>query len=222
MKKLPVHIEIVSDVVCPWCVIGYYRLLQALERFEYSIEPTISWLPFELNPQMPGEGQNLREHLAEKYGTTPQESIEARQRLTDLGADVGFTFNYSDDMRMYNTFNAHQLLHWAAEQGKQNELSIRLFEDFFGERRNVGDTEVLVQAAGEVGLDRDRARQVLEEQAYADQVRELEQLIAGQGVQGVPLFVFNRQYAISGAQEVATFEQQLQQIIDESGESSTD
>ncbi|WP_237055477.1 DsbA family oxidoreductase [Microbulbifer sediminum] len=216
MKKLPLQIEIVSDVVCPWCVIGYYRLLQALERFEYEVDPTISWLPFELNPQMPEEGQNLREHLAEKYGTTPQESIEARQRLTDLGADVGFTFNYSDDMRMYNTFNAHQLLHWAAEQGKQNALSMRLFEDFFGKRKNVGDTAVLVEAARDVGLDADRARELLEQQAYADTVRELEQLIAGQGVQGVPLFVFNRQYAISGAQEVATFEQQLQQILDES------
>ncbi|WP_091511062.1 DsbA family oxidoreductase [Microbulbifer yueqingensis] len=215
MQKLPVKIEIVSDIVCPWCVIGYYRLLQALERYEYCIEPEISWLPFELNPQMPAEGENLREHLAKKYGTTPQESIEARQRLTDLGAEAGFTFNYSDDMRMYNTFNAHQLLHWAAEKDKQTPLSMRLFEDFFSDRKNVQDHDVLVQAAESVGLDGEEARQVLDGQTYAEEVRELEQLIAGQGVQGVPLFVFDRQYAISGAQEVATFEEQLQQILDE-------
>ena len=215
MPKLPVQIEIVSDVVCPWCVIGYYRLQQALERYEYCIEPSISWLPFELNPQMPAAGENLREHLANKYGTTPQESIEARQRLTDLGADLGFTFNYSDEMRMYNTFKAHQLLHWAAEQGQQNKLSLRLFDDFFRERKNVDDIEVLVQAANSVGLDQEQAREILAQQTYADTVRELEQLIQGQGVQGVPLFIFDRQYAISGAQEVATFEQQLKQILDE-------
>lgn len=215
MQKLPLQVEVVSDVVCPWCVIGYYRLQEALERYAYCIEPNISWLPFELNPQMPAEGENLREHLANKYGTTPQESIEARQRLTDLGADLGFTFNYSDDMRMYNTFNAHQLLHWAAEQGKQSKLSLRLFDDFFRERKNVDDIEVLVEAADAVGLDRDQAREILAQQTYADTVRELEQLIQGQGVQGVPLFIFNRQYAISGAQEAATFEQQLKQILDE-------
>ncbi|KUJ83489.1 DsbA family oxidoreductase [Microbulbifer flavimaris] len=215
MSKLPLRIDLVSDVVCPWCVIGYLRLQRALADYREQFETSLHWHPFELNPQMPAEGQNLREHLAEKYGTTPQQSIDARQRLTDLGADLGFTFDYSDDMRMYNTFDAHQLLHWAHPYEKQTELSLRLFEDFFGQRKDVSNRDVLADAAQAVGLNRDEALQVLEAQAYAQEVRAQEQQIMAQGVQGVPLFIFNREYGISGAQEVETFKQQLQQIIDE-------
>ncbi|WP_237067092.1 DsbA family oxidoreductase [Microbulbifer guangxiensis] len=215
MSKLPLRIDLVSDVVCPWCVIGYLRLQRALSDFGDRFEVIVHWHPFELNPQMPPEGQNLREHLAEKYGTTPQQSIEARQRLTDLGADLGFTFDYSDDMRMYNTFDAHQLLHWSHPYEKQTELSLRLFADFFARRKDVSDRTVLADAAAAVGLDREEALQVLNDQAYAQEVRAQEQQIMAQGVQGVPLFIFNREYGISGAQEVDTFKQQLQQILDE-------
>lgn len=216
MPPKAVRIDIVSDPVCPWCLIGYLRLQRALEKFGERLAAEIYWLPFELNPQMPAEGENLREHLVKKYGTTPQQSIEARQRLTDLGADLGFEFNYSDDMRMVNTFNAHQLLQWAQAYGCETELSLRLFSDFFRERKNLNDTEILCRAASAVGLDGNEAREVLNNQTYAGAVRELEKLITDQGVSGVPLFVFNREYAISGAQEVETFEQQLQQVIDES------
>lgn len=215
MSKLPLRIDLVSDVVCPWCVIGYLRLQRALADFADRFEASVHWHPFELNPQMPPEGQNLREHLAEKYGTTPQQSIEARQRLTDLGADLGFAFNYSDDMRMYNTFDAHQLLHWSHPYEKQTALSLRLFQDFFAERKDVSDRNVLADAAEAVGLNREEALQVMEDQAYAQDVRAQEQQILAQGIQGVPLFIFNREYGISGAQEVETFKQQLQQIIDE-------
>ena len=215
MDKLPLRIDIVSDVVCPWCVIGYFRLQQALERFADTLKPELHWLPFELNPEMPPEGENLREHLARKYGSTPQQSIEARQRLTDLGADLGFEFNYSDDMRMYNTFNAHQLLHWAGAYDKQTALSLRLFKDFFREGKNVDEVEVLALAAEAVDLNPQEARDILREQAYACAVRGLENEMIGHGVQGVPLFILNRQYAISGAQEIATFEQQLQQLLNE-------
>lgn len=216
MPPKAVRIDIVSDPVCPWCLIGYLRLQRALEKFGERLAAEIYWLPFELNPQMPAEGENLREHLVKKYGTTPQQSIEARQRLTDLGADLGFEFNYSDDMRMVNTFNAHQLLQWAQAYECETELSLRLFSDFFRERKNLNDTEILCRAASAVGLDGNEAREVLNNQTYAGAVRELEKLITDQGVSGVPLFVFNREYAISGAQEVETFEQQLQQVIDES------
>ncbi|WP_193161673.1 DsbA family oxidoreductase [Microbulbifer hainanensis] len=215
MSKQPLRIDIVSDVVCPWCVIGYLRLQKALAGFADLFETDVHWLPFELNPQMPAEGENLREHLANKYGTTPQESIEARQRLTDLGADLGFAFNYSDDMRMYNTFNAHQLLHWAAAYDRQTALSLQLFHDFFHHQKNVDDTEVLAEAAAAVGLNAQEARDILQNQTYADSVRSLEQQITSQGVQGVPLFILNRQYGISGAQEVQTFARQLQQLLDE-------
>ncbi|WP_250459078.1 DsbA family oxidoreductase [Microbulbifer litoralis] len=217
MPAIPIRIEIVSDVVCPWCVIGYLRLRNALDRFSGRLEARIHWLPFELNPQMPADGQNLREHLVQKYGITPQESIENRQRLTDLGADLGFTFNYSDDMRMYNTFNAHQLLHWASGYDRQTELSLQLFHDFFHQRKNVGNIEVLATAAETAGLDPQEARTVLREQTYARPVREQERQIAGQGIHGVPLFILNREYGISGAQEVETFERQLQQLLDDDG-----
>lgn len=217
MSKLPLRIDLVSDVVCPWCVIGYLRLQRALAAYAEQLETSLHWHPFELNPQMPAEGQNLREHLAEKYGTTLQQSIEARQRLTDLGADLGFTFNYSADMRMHNTFDAHQLLHWAHPYEKQTELSLRLFADFFGERKDVSDRNVLADAAQATGLNRDEALQVLENQTYAQEVRTQEQQITAQGIQGVPLFIFNREHGISGAQEVEIFKQQFQQIIDEQG-----
>ncbi|AQQ66317.1 disulfide bond formation protein DsbA [Microbulbifer agarilyticus] len=215
MQKLPLRIDIVSDVVCPWCVIGYYRLQQALDNFDQAIDPTINWLPFELNPDMPSEGQNLREHIAEKYGTSPEESIAARERLTKLGADVGFPFDYFDEMRMVNTFHAHQLLHWAVSEGKQHALSLQLFADFFSHRRDVSAFDILIAAAESVGLNSFAARDVLAQQTYANDVRQLEQGIASKGVRGVPLFVFNAQYALSGAQEVTTFEAQLQRIIDD-------
>ncbi|GAB2516278.1 DsbA family oxidoreductase [Microbulbifer agarilyticus] len=215
MQKLPLRVDIVSDVVCPWCVIGFYRLQQALDKLDQTISPTINWLPFELNPDMPSGGQNLREHIAEKYGTSPEESITARERLTKLGADVGFRFDYFDEMRMVNTFHAHQLLHWAASEGKQHALSLQLFEDFFSHRRDVSAFDVLIAAAENVGLHNFAAREVLAQQTYAKEVRQLEQGVVSKGVRGVPLFVFNGQYALSGAQEVTTFEAQLQRIIDD-------
>ncbi|WP_043319790.1 DsbA family oxidoreductase [Microbulbifer sp. HZ11] len=212
-KKLSLRIDIVSDVVCPWCVIGYYRLQKALDDFTDTIEPTINWLPFELNPDMPAEGQNLREHIAEKYGTTPEESIAARQQITALGADVGFTFDYFDDMRMVNTFHAHRLLHWAANEGKQNALSLQLFEAFFSQRKDVSSFDVLIAAADKVGLNTYAARDVLAKQTYADEVRQLEQAIVDKGVRGVPLFIFNGEHVISGAQEVGAFRGVLQQLL---------
>lgn len=213
MKKLSLRIDIVSDVVCPWCVIGYYRLQRALDSFTDTITPEVHWLPFELNPNMPPEGENLRDHITEKYGTTPEESIAARQQLTALGADVGFTFDFFDDMRIVNTFHAHQLLHWAATEGKQNALSLQLFEACFSQRRDVSSFDVLISAAGNVGLNTYAARDVLAKQTYADEVRKLEQAIVNKGVRGVPLFIFNGEHVISGAQEIAAFKGVLQQML---------
>ena len=119
------RIDIVSDVVCPWCIIGYKQLERALE--ESGIAARVHWHPFELNPHMADEGENLREHLAAKYGTSPEGSRKARARLTELGAQLGFTFNYADDMRMVNTFRAHQLLHWAEGEGRGHDLQMALF-----------------------------------------------------------------------------------------------
>ena len=116
----PLRIDIVSDVVCPWCVVGYKQLAEALKQTDTDYE--IHWHPFELNPNMPSEGQNMREHIIEKYSSTPQESDASRARITEAGAEVGFDFNFTDELRMHNTFNLHQLLHWAQTQGKMHEL----------------------------------------------------------------------------------------------------
>ena len=126
----PLRVDIVSDVVCPWCIIGYKQLMLALSSMPGEFDVAIHWHPFELNPQMPEGGQNLREHLAQKYNRSAEQSQIARTRLSAVGESLGFTFDYFDGMRMVNTFRAHQLLHWASEQGRQTELKLALFELF--------------------------------------------------------------------------------------------
>ena len=147
------RIDIVSDVVCPWCIIGYKRLERAMASFADTLAFELHWHPFELNPHMPPEGQNLAEHLAGKYGTTPEDSRAARGSLTALGESLGFEFRYDDDMRTYNTFKAHQLLVWAGEAGRQTELKLALFDAYFtlGEDPSAGP--VLIAAANQAGLD---------------------------------------------------------------------
>lgn len=208
-----VRIDLVSDVVCPWCIVGYKQLEKAMEKSGVDVD--LHWHPFELNPQMPREGQNLREHIAEKYGTTPEQSVAARERLTGIGADLGFAFRYSDDMRMYNTFQAHQLLHWAQEQGKQSELKLELFSTFFTNREDVSDPDVLAAAAGRVGLDEQEARKILDENRYADAVRTEERFWIERGIQGVPAFILNRKYLVSGAQGADALAEVLTQVSKE-------
>jgi predicted DsbA family dithiol-disulfide isomerase len=165
----------------------------------------LRWHPFELNPQMPEAGQDLSEHLAQKYGTTAEQSRGARQRLTELGRRLGFEFDYFDGMRMVNTFRAHQLLHWAREQARQTPLKLALFEAFFSRREDVNDIEVLVSSASRIGLSPKEARSVLEDQRFAGDVREEQAHWLDQGVHAVPTFVFNGRYQVPGAQEAETF-----------------
>lgn len=169
----PIRIDIVSDVVCPWCIIGYKQLERALQETKTAAD--IHWHPFELNPQMAQEGENLREHLAAKYGTTPEGSRRARARLTELGAELGFVFDYTDDMRMVNTFRAHQLLKWAEEHGRGHDLQMALFAAFFAERLDLNDPAVLARVAALIGLDGDEALAVLTDGRYAEDVRQDEQ-----------------------------------------------
>ncbi|GGP43280.1 DsbA family oxidoreductase [Shewanella saliphila] len=203
MATKQLQIDIVSDVMCPWCIVGYRRLEQALSQFD-DLDVTLHWHPFELNPSMGPEGQHLGEHIAEKYGSTPEQSAQNRQRLTQMGADLGFEFNFSDSSRIYNTLLAHQLLYWAAESGKQTELKLALFTCYFTEQKNPDDIEVLVEAATSVGLDAIEARTVLTDKRYEKAVKEEEQLWISRGIQAVPAIVFNQQYLVSGAQEPAT------------------
>lgn len=201
MSKETVRIDIVSDVVCPWCIIGFKRLEKALQMVSDKVEADIHWHPFELNPDMSEEGENLREHLAGKYGTTLEGSIKARTNLTNIGNELGFKFDYFDEMKMFNTFKAHQLLQFAKEKGKHTELKLRLFSAFFGERKEINDIEVLVAEAVAVGLNPEESRKILVEEKYAQEVRQEESIWMSRGVRSVPTFVFNNQYGITGAHE---------------------
>lgn len=199
------EVDIVSDVVCPWCIIGYRQFQKSLELMAEPPEVIVRWHPFELNPQMPEDGQDVAEHLAQKYGTTPEQSTGARERLTTLGDSLGFKFDYSPGMRMVNTFRAHQLLHWGSVQGKQTELKLALFEAFFSLRENVNDVDVLVQVAERVGLQAAQARSVLEDERFGSEVRQEQNKWLEHDVHAVPAFVFNHQHMVSGAQEAETF-----------------
>jgi len=209
-SQKPLRIDIVSDVVCPWCVIGYRQLAEALEQTKTPHE--IHWHPFELNANMPSEGQNMREHIIEKYGSTKQESDASRVRLTDAGDEVGFEFNFNDDTRMHNTFNLHQLLHWADQQGRMHELKQALFAAHFTHNRNISDISVLADIAAETGLDRNEALAVLKDQRFAQEVREAEKHWQQQGIQSVPAIIFNERHLVSGAQGVDNYLSILDQL----------
>ena len=207
------RIDIVSDVVCPWCVIGYRQLATALEASGTPHE--IHWHPFELNPNMPAEGQNLQDHVAEKYGTTKAQSADSRVRMTEVGAEVGFEFHFAGDMRMHNTFNVHQLLHWANQQERTHDLKQALFTAHFTHGRNLSDDSVLADVAAEIGLDRSEALAVLEDQRFAADVRATEKVWLDEGIQGVPAMIFNNRHLITGAQGVENYSRVLQELTKE-------
>lgn len=209
-SQQPLRIDIVSDVVCPWCVVGYRQLAAVLEQTNTAHE--IHWHPFELNPNMPSEGQNMREHITEKYGSSKAESDASRAQITKVGSDVGFEFNFTDDLRMHNTFNLHQLLHWAEQQGRMHELKQGLFTAHFTDNRNLSDITVLADIAAEIGLNREESLAVLEDQRFASAVREVEQHWQRQGIQSVPAIIFNEQHLVSGAQGVDNYVNILEQL----------
>jgi predicted DsbA family dithiol-disulfide isomerase len=208
--KSPLRIDIVSDVMCPWCIIGYRQLAIALEASE--VEHEIHWHPFELNPNMPPEGQDVGEHLAEKYGTTPAQSESNRADMTARGEELGFELNFVEGFRMHNTFKTHQLLHWANEQNRKNDLKQSLFTAHFTHGRNLSDNAVLVEIAVEIGLDRTEAKAVLADQRYATNVRQEQKFWTQQGISGVPAVVFDRQHLVTGAQGVDDFKSILSQL----------
>lgn len=209
---LPLKVDIVSDVVCPWCIVGYLQLNKALEALSDLFVPEIAWHPFELNPQMPAEGQELREHMRQKYGPSAGGGSGGRERLVALGERLGFTFDYFEGMKMVNTFAAHQLLHWAGEQGLQTQLKLALFSAFFERRENVNDAGLLVEVAARVGLDPSAAAEVLADGRYAQAVREAQAHWRDQEVHAVPTFYFQGKYLVPGAQESETFERILTRI----------
>ena len=217
MTQLPptkMKIDFVSDVSCPWCVIGLKALEDALGRVGDQVQAELHFQPFELNPKMPVEGQDMTEHLAEKYGSTPEQSLRNREMIRARGQDVGFTFSMDKRSRIYNTFDAHRLLHWAEEEGegRQQALKEALFKAYFTDGDNPGSHAVLTRVAGEVGLDVARAQEILASDAYADEVRQREQFYLQQGIHSVPAVIINDKHLISGGQPAEVFEQALRQI----------
>ena len=213
-------IDFVSDVACPWCVIGLRGLEQALANASDAVEADITFQPFELNPRMPAAGQNLVEHITEKYGSTAEQSAASRAMIRSRGAEVGFTFNMSEESRIYNTFDAHRLLHWAGTIGRQQELKLALFRANFTDGANVSDHGVLVEAALAAGLDGNQAREVLASGRYAEEVRNAELEWTSRGIRSVPAIVINGRWLISGGQPAETFEQALRGIAGEVGQAS--
>lgn len=208
----PMKIDFVSDVSCPWCVIGLKSLEEAMGRVAGQVQAELHFQPFELNPQMPAEGQEIVEHLSEKYGSTPEQLARNREMIRARGQELGFTFTVGARNRVYNTFDAHRLLHWAEEEGHQLALKQALFKAYFTDGENPGSHEVLARVAGEVGLDAVRAAEVLASGEYADEVREREQFYLQQGIHSVPAIIINDRHLISGGQPPEVFEQALRQI----------
>ena len=205
-------IKIVSDVSCPWCIIGYKSLASALDRLAPGINAEIAWRPFELNPKMPAEGQLLSEHLHEKYGSTQTDMDQAKSMITARGAALGFQFNFRDEGRIYNTFNAHRLLYWARQFNRQTELKLALFELYFTRGGNPGHQDELTETIGKLGLPVEEARQILESDRYAQEVRDEESKYLEMGIHSVPTFIINGKYKITGGQPVDEFIATLKNI----------
>ena len=208
-QPVPVRIDFVSDVVCPWCAIGLASLERALETLKDELRAEIHVHPFELNPQMKPGGEDIGEHLARKYGLDAAQLAQNQEAIRQRGAAVGFTFAAQADRRIYNTFDAHRLLHWAGELGQQLDLKRALLVAYFTEGQDVGDREVLARVAESVGLDGDAARKVLAGHRYTEEVRGDEQFYLRAGIHSVPAIIVNRQHLISGGQPPEVFVQAL-------------
>jgi len=207
-------IDFVSDVSCPWCAIGLGALEAALARVAPDVTAELHFQPFELNPAMAPEGQDITEHIQQKYGSTLEQQLEAREMIRQRGESVGFTFGAGQRRRIYNTFDAHRLLHWAELDSAERQRALKkaLLKAYFTDGENPSDDEVLVRVASEVGLDAARAREILAGDEYAAEVREREKLYTDAGIHSVPAVIINNQHLISGGQPVEVFERALRQI----------
>jgi predicted DsbA family dithiol-disulfide isomerase len=203
-------IDFVSDVACPWCAVGLYSLEEALRRVGPELKVALHFQPFELNPQMPPEGEDTLEHLARKYGASPERLAQTREMLRQRGAELGFTFG--ERPRIWNTFDAHRLLHWAGLEGKQRELKHALLTAYHTHAQNPGAAEVLLQLCANVGLDVARARAILAGDEFAAEVRERERFYHEQGISAVPSVIIDDRHLIQGGQPPEAFERALRQL----------
>ncbi len=211
---VPLKIDFVSDVSCPWCAVGLKSLQQAIARLGDAVVVDLHFQPFELNPQMPPGGQDTTEHLIEKYGGTPEQFEASREAIRERGAALGFEFRMDKRGRIYNTFDAHRLLHWAEGQGEGRQLALKeaLLSAYFTDGGDPSDHETLVGLAGSAGLDSERARQILAGTEFTDEVRTQQRFYASQGIQAVPSVIINDQHLLQGGQPPEVFERALRQI----------
>jgi predicted DsbA family dithiol-disulfide isomerase len=206
------RLDFVSDIACPWCVIGLKSLEIALDRLRDEVQTELHFQPFELNPQMPAEGEDVTEHIARKYGSTPEQTAHTREMIRARGADVGFTFDMQKRGRIYNTFDAHRLLHWAGAEGKEHALKMALFTAYFTDGKNPSDHATLIDVAEAVGLDPMRAKEILESDEFVKEVREREQFYLSTGIHAVPSVIINNRHLIQGGQPPEVFEKALREI----------
>jgi predicted DsbA family dithiol-disulfide isomerase len=210
----PLKIDFVSDIACPWCAVGLGALEQALQRLQGQVQAELHFQPFELNPHMGPGGQDLGEHLTQKYGSTAAQQAQIRQNIAARGAEVGFEFHPGGRGRVYNTFNAHRLLHWAEGQGAgaQHQLKKALLQAYQGRAECMEDPEVLLASVAAAGLNVDAAREVLQSDAHTEEVRARQQFYTQAGIRSVPAVIINYKHLISGGQPVEVFEQALRRI----------
>ena len=207
------NIDFVSDVSCPWCAIGLMSLDIALARIGEPLQIELHLQPFELNPHLPTEGQEINEHLTQKYGSSPEELARTRETIRERGEAVGFVFGKDKRQRVYNTFDAHRLLHWAGLiDGHQKALKLALLKAYFTDGEDPSNHAVLVRIAGDVGLDTARARDILASNAYADEVRALEQRFQELGIRSVPSVIIDNKHLIQGGQPPEAFERAIRKI----------
>jgi len=219
--KPTIKIDFVSDVACPWCAVGLGNLNQAMDTLKDQADFEVHFRPFELNPNMPQGGQDAIEHLTEKYGLTIEQVKANQANIRTKALEAGFAFHPEGRKRVYNTFDAHRLLHWAAQEydlGKQAELKKELLNTYFCLAVSLDDQQNLLDAVTRAGLDHQRAQEILSGDTFAREVRKEEALYTGKGISSVPSIILNDQYLLQGAQPPVLFANAFSQIIKESGE----
>ncbi len=208
-----IKIDFISDVVCPWCVIGYKRLEQAISEMRIQDKVELEWQPFELNPNVSAKGEDRQKYRIRKYGISAADGAVAEAQMTERGAELGFKFDYYDGMRVANTKEAHILLDYAKKIGKQTDLKMRLFEAFFSERKDVSDRQILSQELQAVGLNAEEAILQLEDDTVRKRMEKEKAHWYSKGVSGVPTIVFNNSNALTGAQPLNVYKQALAELI---------
>lgn len=211
---VPIKIDFVSDVACPWCAVGLKSLEAAMARVGEDLQVELHFQPFELNPQMPAAGEDAVEHLTRKYGISAEQAAQNGEAIRARGAALGFEFRMDRRRHVYNTFDAHRLLHWAGLEGPQRQLALKhaLLRAYFTDGEDVSSVDTLARLAVEAGLEDARARQILASDEFAETVRQQESFYASQGITAVPSVIFNDRHLIQGGQPVELFEQALRQL----------